>query len=112
MEDYKRHEEMKFKVNAHPKIAVALVALFASSVGFAAKEKPNVLFIFADDQMWNSLGSIEGCEVKTLNLDRLREQGVSFTHAYNQGSFAAAVCVASRAMLNTGSSVWRAARQQ
>jgi choline-sulfatase len=75
----------------------------------AAPEKPNILFIFADDQMWDSLGSIEGCPVKTPNLDRLREQGVLFTHAYNMGSFAPAVCVASRAMLNTGSFVWRAA---
>ena len=75
----------------------------------AATEKPNILFIFADDQMWNSLGSIEGCQVKTPNLDRLREQGASFTHTYNMGSFTPAVCVASRAMLNTGSFLWRAA---
>ena len=80
-----------------------------ASANNGASEKPNILFIFADDQMWNSLGSIEGCPVKTPNLDRLRERGVSFTHTYNMGSFTPAVCVASRAMLNTGSFVWRAA---
>jgi choline-sulfatase len=71
--------------------------------------KPNVLFIFADDQMWNTLGSLEDCPVHTPNLDRLRSQGVLFSHAYNMGSFAPAVCVASRTMLNTGAFVWNAA---
>ncbi len=72
-------------------------------------DRPNILFLFADDQMWNSLGSFEGCPVKTPNLDRLRERGVSFSHTYNMGSFTPAVCVASRTMLNTGSFLWRAA---
>ncbi|MGD9418691.1 MAG: alpha-L-fucosidase [Verrucomicrobiota bacterium JB025] len=74
-----------------------------------ATGKPNVLFIFADDQMWNTLGSIKGCPVKTPNLDKLADLGASFSHAYNMGSFTPAVCVASRTMLNTGSFVWRAA---
>jgi len=69
-------------------------------------EKPNILFIFADDQMFDTIGA---CPVKTPNLDRLKKQGVTFTHAYNMGSYSPAVCVASRTMLNTGSSVWRAA---
>ena len=75
----------------------------------ASPAKPNILFIFADDQMFNSIGAMAGCPVKTPNLDRLMEQGVSFTHAYNMGSFTPAVCVASRTMLNTGSFLWRAA---
>jgi choline-sulfatase len=35
---------------------------------------------------------------------------VTFTHAYNQGSWSGAVCVASRTMLNTGRFLWRADR--
>ena len=73
------------------------------------QHKPNILFIFADDQTFNTLGMLEGCSVKTPNLDRLAEQGVRFSHTFNMGSFTPAVCVASRAMLNTGSFVWRAA---
>jgi len=88
-------------------LAFILIAL--ATLAQAAPGKPNILFLFADDQMWNSLGSIEGCEVKTPNLDRLRERGVSFSHAYNQGSFSAGVCVASRTSINTGSFLWRAA---
>lgn len=72
-------------------------------------QKPNILFILADDQMFESIGALEGCPVKTPNLDRLVDQGVTFTHAFNQGSFAPAVCVASRTMLNTGAFLWNAA---
>jgi arylsulfatase A-like enzyme len=46
--------------------------------------------------------------VKTPNLDRLVKQGTSFTHAYNMGAWTSAVCLPSRAMLNTGAFLWRA----
>jgi len=42
------------------------------------------------------------------NLDRLVKNGTTFTHTYNMGSWSGAVCVASRTMLVTGRSVWRA----
>ena len=87
-----------------------LVGLSCQAKGVKEKQqKPNILFIFADDQTYNTLGSLEGCPVKTPNLDRLAEQGVRFSHTFNMGSFTPAVCVASRCMLNTGSFVWRAA---
>ena len=75
----------------------------------AAPRKPNILFIFSDDQTWNSLGCLPGSGVKTPNLDRLRNQGALFSQAHIQGSFSAAVCVASRTSLNTGAFLWRAA---
>ncbi|MEI6892345.1 MAG: sulfatase-like hydrolase/transferase [Pontiella sp.] len=74
-----------------------------------AEQKSNILFIFADDQMWDSLSYFSDGPIKTPNLDRLAASGASFTHAYNQGSFTPAVCVASRTMLNTGAFLWRAA---
>ncbi|MGJ8638999.1 MAG: sulfatase-like hydrolase/transferase [Opitutaceae bacterium] len=80
-----------------------------TSASSGASEKPNILFIFADDQMWNSLGCLEDNQVLTPNLDRLRHQGALFTHAYNMGSYSPAVCVASRTMLSTGSFIWKAA---
>lgn len=75
----------------------------------AQEKKPNILFIFADDQTFNTIGALENCPVKTPNLDRLMDNGVSFSHTYNQGSFTPAVCVASRTMLVTGGNIWRAA---
>ncbi|WP_430931156.1 sulfatase-like hydrolase/transferase [Saccharicrinis sp. 156] len=74
------------------------------------QKKPNVLFIFADDQTFESIGSLNNNEIKTPNLDRLKDMGATFTHTFNQGSWCPAVCVASRCMLNTGKFVWRAAQ--
>jgi choline-sulfatase len=72
-----------------------------------ATEKPNILFIFADDQSYEAL-SVFGSEVQTPNLDEIAANGVVFTRAYNQGAWNGAVCIASRAMLNTGRYLWHA----
>ncbi|CAN5340484.1 sulfatase-like hydrolase/transferase [soil metagenome] len=70
-----------------------------------ARAAPNILFILSDDQSYETLGS---AEVETPHLDRLAARSTEFTHAYNMGSWSGAVCVASRHMLITGLSVWRA----
>lgn len=71
-------------------------------------QKPNILFLFADDYTYDALGMLGKVDVETPNLDRLASRGTLFTHAYNMGSFSGAVCVASRNMLLTGRTVWRA----
>jgi len=78
----------------------------------AAEEpaKPNILFVFADDQCFDTLNALGNEEIETPNLDRLVRRGVTFTHAYNQGSWSGAVCIASRGMLNTGRYLWHANR--
>ena len=76
----------------------------------AAQAKPNLLFIFADDQTFNSIRSLGNQEIQTPNLDRLVRQGMTFTHCYNQGGWGGAVCVASRTMLVTGKYLWHAFR--
>lgn len=72
------------------------------------KEKPNILFLFADDQCHSTIHALGNNEIITPNLDKLVEAGVSFRNAYNMGSWSGAVCLASRAMLNSGMTVWRA----
>ena len=76
----------------------------------APREKPNVLFVFADDQCFETVGAFGHDLIETPNLDKLVEQGITFTDAYNQGSWSGAVCVASRTMLNTGRFLWHARR--
>ncbi|TXF88062.1 sulfatase-like hydrolase/transferase [Neolewinella aurantiaca] len=71
-------------------------------------ERPNILFIFTDDQTYTALHALGNDEIITPNLDRLVNTGTTFTHAYNMGAWNGAVCAASRAMLNSGRSVWRA----
>ncbi|MDD7984785.1 sulfatase-like hydrolase/transferase [Lentisphaera marina] len=65
-----------------------------------AEEKTNILFIFADDQSYETIGNQTEC--KTPHLNRLKDSGINFTHAYNMGAWNGAVCAASRAMLNSG----------
>lgn len=92
----------------HLKRLVSLLSLMVLSSAHAAVGKPNIMFIFADDQTYETIGAYALTEVKTPNLDRLVDQGVSFRRAYNMGAWNAAVCVASRTMLNTGAFVNRA----
>jgi arylsulfatase A-like enzyme len=70
--------------------------------------KPNILFIFADDYSYETVGAAGNSEIQTPTLDRLAKQGTTFSHCFNMGSWSGAVCVASRTMLNTGRFVWRA----
>lgn len=86
-----------------------LFALFAlSSPVFVAAEKPNIVFIFTDDQAYETIGAYGLVDIDTPNLDRLANEGTTFSHAYNMGSWSGAVCVASRTCLNTGASLWNA----
>lgn len=73
-----------------------------------AEQPPNILFVFADDQCFSTIAALGNHEIETPNLDRLARRGTTFSHCYNMGSWSGAVCVASRTMLNTGRSVWRA----
>jgi arylsulfatase A-like enzyme len=75
---------------------------------FAArgKERPNILLLLTDDQAFCTIGSLNNPQVRTPNMDRLIRRGTTFTHCFNQGGWHGAVCVASRAMLNTGRYLW------
>ena len=100
------------------KLMQFVVRLFAAlSLGLTltqvyAKTKPNVLFIFADDQCFETVGNLGLTDIDTPNLDRLAKRGMQFTRAYNMGSWSGAVCVASRHMLITGRHIWRAQKAQ
>jgi len=72
-----------------------------------ADERPNVLFLFADDQRADTIGFLGNDLIETPNIDRLYERGTHFTQAYCMGSIHGAVCVPSRAMLMSGKSMYR-----
>ena len=78
-----------------------------TEAGSMAK-RPNILFLFTDDHAIDAVGALGNDLIQTPNLDRIFRRGTTFTHAYNMGAWQPAVCLASRAMLNTGKSVWRA----
>ena len=90
------------------KLVVAAIALLLSTAVARATDKPNILFVFADDHAYDTIAALGNDEIKTPNLDRLVARGTTFTHAYNMGGYHGAVCVASRTMLNTGLFLWEA----
>jgi arylsulfatase A-like enzyme len=71
-------------------------------------EKPNFIFIYTDDQRFDTVGLIGDNQVITPNLDKLVKNGAVFSNTYNMGAWHGAICVASRSMIISGKSVWRA----
>ena len=95
-------------MTTHRLLLPALLAVIGLTRFASAAEQPNILFIFADDQCYDTINALGNQEVETPNLDRLVRRGVTFTRTYNQGSWSGAVCIASRMMLNSGRFVWHA----
>jgi arylsulfatase A-like enzyme len=84
-----------------------LVLLLCLAPALAA-DKPNLLFLFNDDQRADTIAALGNPVIRTPNLDRLCHQGMAFTRAYMQGGFNGATCVPSRAMLLSGQSLFHA----
>ena len=87
-------------------LAVILALLLAGgSRHRAAAEpspQPSFLVLLSDDQRADTIRAWGNKHIRTPSLDRLVDEGFSFRTNYCFGSNSAAVCVPSRAMLNTG----------
>ena len=68
--------------------------------------RPNVLFLFTDDQRADTIGALGNPLIQTPNLDRLAENGFVFRNAYCMGGNQPAVCLPSRTMLLSGRSLF------
>ena len=68
----------------------------------SAASRPNLLFLFADDQRADTVGAWGNPHIQTPHLDRLVAQGFSFRNNYCFGGNSGAVCIPSRAMLMSG----------
>lgn len=79
------------------RFACVLVALVAFGVEVRAQEKPNVVFILADDLGRADCGFMGGTEIKTPNIDKLAKAGTILDAFYVQP-----VCSPTRAALMTG----------
>lgn len=89
-------------------IACGCVVAILASLGVAAPpaatpvpqriERPNILFILADDLGYGDLGCYGQKQILTPNIDRLAERGMRFTQFYA----GCTVCAPSRCCLMTG----------
>jgi arylsulfatase A-like enzyme len=79
-------------------VVLWLVAVFACKGIAAENQRPNILFILADDLGYGDLGCYGVRDIQTPNLDRLAQQGVRLTDFYANGP----VCTPTRCGLMTG----------
>ncbi|MEP0134593.1 MAG: sulfatase-like hydrolase/transferase [Eudoraea sp.] len=91
-------------------ILLGLILLLSSCVEEKKEEnvQPNIVFVFADDLTYSAINALGNKEIQTPNIDRLVNAGTTFSHAYNMGAWNGAVCLASRAMMISGRSLWNA----
>jgi len=84
------------------RVSVATVLLLAivgwGSLAEAVERPLNVIFLLADDQRWDTLGSYGNPVIQTPELDQLADEGVRFEHMFVTTS----ICVTSRASFITG----------
>jgi len=100
-EEASERRQIKFRV------AIFFVFLAASAIHCVAGTKPNVLFLFSDDQRADTFGALGNAHATTPNLDKLIHSGTTLTRAYYMGGTQPAVCAPSRAMLMSGRTLFR-----
>ncbi|QNK61518.1 arylsulfatase [Pedobacter sp. PAMC26386] len=75
-----------------------LIVLTLTTLALRAQQRPNVVFILADDMGYGDLGSYGQKLIQTPNIDQLAVNGLLFTQFYAGTS----VCAPSRSSLMTG----------
>jgi len=80
--------------------ALLLLPLLLTATAFAASsaQRPNIVFIMADDLGYGDIRPFGQKIIRTPNLDRLAAEGTCFTQYYAGGS----VCSPTRSVLMTG----------
>ena len=81
----------------------SILLFFASfsllhNAALAAEDRPNIIFLFSDDQTVRAAGCYGNQEIVTPHLDQLAKEGTRFTSHYNTTS----ICMASRCCVLTG----------
>ena len=85
-------------------LSLGTALLFSSNRSIARRRgrEHNVLFLFTDDQRFDTIRALGNENIFTPHLDSLVKNGISFRNAYIMGGNSGAVCIPSRAMLLTG----------
>lgn len=77
---------------------LALATVAATAAETAKPDKPNIIFILADDLGYGDLGCYGQQAIRTPNLDRMAAEGLRFTQCYAGST----VCAPSRCALMVG----------
>jgi len=85
------------------KNSIPLIFLFLLCVFRIPAQKPNIIFIMADDLGWYDVGFNGNYEIKTPNLDQMASKGIILDRFYS----ASAVCSPTRGSALTGRNPFR-----
>jgi arylsulfatase A-like enzyme len=88
--------------NTFATAAVLASGATQESAGQSHTGRPNIVFVLADDQRFDTIAALGNPQIQTPHLDALVARGVAFTRAHIPGGTCGAVCMPSRAMLHTG----------
>ena len=83
---------------AFPRFLPFACLLLAGVLSVHAADRPNLVFLFTDDQTFYSLGCYGNEDVETPHIDQLAAEGMAFDAHYDS----TAICMASRASVITG----------
>ncbi len=83
-------------------VAASIPITQVSAASPEPSKKPNVIYIFTDDQRFDTIQALNNPNIITPSLDRLAKRSFVFNNAYCFGGNGPAVCVPSRNMNMTG----------
>ena len=79
-------------------LCVLIFCLFFTTSALQAEDRPNIIYVMADDMGYGDLGCYGQKIIKTPNIDQFAQQGMRFTNHYAGHT----VCRPSRLVLLTG----------
>lgn len=80
------------------RLPAILMLLLATTLFAKADERPNIIFIMADDMGYGDAGCYGQTQIQTPHIDQLAAEGMRFRQCYT----GAPVCAPSRSVLMTG----------
>ncbi|MDP6358048.1 MAG: sulfatase-like hydrolase/transferase, partial [Planctomycetota bacterium] len=85
-------------MSLQPSIHLLLTVIVVVSPSAEAAERPNIVFILADDLGYGDLGCYGQKKIKTPRFDQMAKEGIRFTSHYSGYN----ICSPSRCILMTG----------
>ncbi|MDF3077478.1 MAG: arylsulfatase [Sphingobacteriaceae bacterium] len=74
-----------------------------ASLSLSAKQKPNIVLIYADDLGYGDISANGATKIKTPNIDKIAAAGLNFSNVHASSS----TCTPSRYSILTGKYAWR-----
>ena len=88
-------------------ILLAVLVCLPDQKSSDTPKKPNIVFLYTDDQTYTAVHALGNKEIITPNLGKLVKSGTTFTHTYNMGGLEWCSVSGLRAMINSGRFVWK-----